>query len=129
MGRHTLTRQERDAVRETLIWDITSACSDLEMALARHRDYRAARRLWRQLDDRATLLDDLGWKSSDSRTSFELTLPRKQLRRIVRQLKKNIAKDLFAHALGFFEEPEASETYKRAAIVGRVCVEILSSRR
>jgi hypothetical protein len=126
MVRYTLTPPERDAVRETLIWNITSACSDMETSLARHKDYRTARRLWREINDCAALLDYLGWKSEDSRTSFELTLPRKQLRRTARRLKKNVAKDLFACALGFFDEPEAGETYQRAVIVGRVCVELLS---
>jgi hypothetical protein len=123
-GRHRLTRRQRDAVRETLIWNITSACSDLEMSLAQHEDYREARRLRREIEDNVDLLDDLGWKPQDSRASFELTLSRKRLRRVARRLKKNAAKDLFAHALGFFNEPEASQTYERAVIVGRVCVEI-----
>jgi hypothetical protein len=81
MGRHTLTRRERDAVRETVIWTITSGCSDLEMSLAQHQDYRAARRLWRQLEDAVALLDDLGWDPDDRREVFELSLPRKRLRR------------------------------------------------
>lgn len=125
MAPHTLTRRERDAVRETLIWNITSASADLEMSLAQYNDYRQARRLRREIEDNADLLDDLGWKPQDPRTSFELTLSRKRLRRIARRLKKSAARDLFAHALGFFNEPEANETYERAVIVGRVCVEIL----
>ena len=125
MGQHTLTRRERDAVRESLIWSMTSACSDLEMSLAQHKDYRQARRLRREIEDAAALLDDLGWKPQDSRTSFELTPSHRQLRRVARRLKKSAAKDLFACALGFFEETEANETYERAVTVGRVCIELL----
>jgi hypothetical protein len=125
MTRHTLTRRERDAVRETLIWNITSACSDLEMSLAQHKDYREARRLRREIEDNTDLLDNLGWKPRDSRTSFELTFRVSDYAESRDGLRRALPKDLFAHALDFFNEPEASETYERAVIVGRVCLEIL----
>lgn len=125
MARHPLTRQQRDAVRDTVIWNMTSACSDLELSLSRCHDYKEARRLRRELEDAARVLDDLGWRPDDARTSFELTLPRKRLLRIARRLKKTAASDLFAHALGFFNSRDEDEVYERAVIVGRVCVEIL----
>lgn len=97
------------------------------MSLAQLEDYDGARRLRRELDDWAALLDGLGWKPHDSRESFKLSLPRKQLRRVARRLKKSATKDLFAHALGFLNGLDEDETYERAAIVGRVCVEILTT--
>jgi len=126
MARHTLTRHQRDAVRETIVWSLASLCSDLDMSLGRNADYDGARRLRREFEDAAAVLDALGWRPDDSRMSFELSLPRKQLRRVARRLKKSVTADLFAHALGFLEGPDENETYERLVVVGRVCVDLLS---
>ena len=125
MARHKLTRRQRDAVRDTVIWNLASVCTDFEMSLVQREDYKHARRLRREIEDAAALLDDLGWEPHDSRESFELALPRKQLRRIAKRLKQSATNDLFAHAIGFLNGLDEHEQYDRAAITGQVSVEIL----
>jgi hypothetical protein len=124
-GPHRLMRRQRDAVRETVIWNLASACTDFEMSLVQREDYKHARRLRREIEDAAALLDHLGWEFQDLRESFELALPRKQLRRIAKRLKQSAANELFAHAIGLLKGLDEDEQYDRAVIVGRVCLEIL----
>jgi hypothetical protein len=124
-GQHRLTRRQRDAVRETVIWNLASSCTDFEMSLVQREDYKHARRLRREIEDAAALLDHLGWQPHDVRESFELALPRKQLQRIAKRLKQSATNDLFAHAIGLLKGLDEHEQYDRAAMVGRVSVEIL----
>jgi hypothetical protein len=129
MARHHLTRRQRDAVRETVIWNLASICTDFEMSLVQREDYKDARRLRREIEDAAALLDNLGWEPHDARESFELSLPRKQLRRIARRLKKSATNDLFAHAVGLLKglektsnttEPPSSDGYAWRSLGGEV---------
>jgi hypothetical protein len=110
----SLTRAQRDAVRDDLITELTPL-ADLPGLIDRG-DYAAARRLRRRLEDYLRLLDDLGWGENDPGESFELTMPSEQLERTIRELRDSAAGALGEHVREAYEN--ADTAYRNAIACG-----------
>jgi hypothetical protein len=82
----TLTRRERDGLREGLIDRLQSAADSLDPALIRG-DFDEAAELNRTMRAFGLILDDLGWSAEADRQTFELTAPVEEVRAALRDVR------------------------------------------
>lgn len=119
-----LTRKQRDAIREEVVWMLNSACEDFGMCLVQKEDFDDAQRLRQDFEDWSALLDDLGWAADDPRDSFEITLPWERLHRVLRRLREWAGTTMLSHALGSLKGLDEDGQTKRAVIIGEACGDI-----
>lgn len=91
----TLTPYERD-----LLW--REARYELDFQTRMDDDRETVVAGLARVQDFVRLFDDLGWEERDERTSYELTLPREQLRRVLGWLSETAEELLHDETAGPF---------------------------
>jgi hypothetical protein len=118
----TLTRKQRDAIRDEIITDL-SALGDFALVFDQG-DYQEAERYRARFEDGLTLLDDLGWEPDDFRETFELRrLDQERLVRAFRWLQENATATLTSHVLETSADQVLAE---RAATANEVYAKTLA---
>lgn len=120
----TVRREQRDAIREEVVWMLNSACDDFGMCLVRKEDFDEAQCFRRDIEDWSALMDDLGWAVDDPRDSFEITLPWERLRRVLARLRDWTGTTLLAHGLGRLKGLDEEGHHERALLIGEACADI-----
>jgi hypothetical protein len=80
----TLTRDQRDALREEALLDL-SGIGDMRIYIDQH-EWPEAQEFRQRFEDDFRLLDDLGWSPLDGRDWFELTMLADQRERLFRRI-------------------------------------------
>ena len=88
----TLTRDERDALRADVVFELGSV-DELGRA-ARAGTATAAKAIRHLFEEDMRLLDDLGWAEDDERESFTLTMPLEQLKAVLQRFCDQAEADL-----------------------------------
>lgn len=83
--RTTIDREQRAGIYE-VVCNHLAGLNDVWLALEVRGDFATARRLAAEFVEDVRLLEDIGWDREDGRESFELTMPRADLARLLRRL-------------------------------------------
>jgi hypothetical protein len=101
----TITRTHRDPLREALLLDLIDV-DEIGKFIGSQRMTEARGYRDRFMRD-MRLLDDLGWEESDSRQSFELTMPALELKALIGYLREVAEAELrfWSEDLAFSPDP------------------------
>jgi len=119
----TIDRHQRDGLYE-LVRNHLGSVGDLWHALENKRDFAKAERLGREFTDDFRLLGDIGWRDTDDRESFALTMPPQELARALTRLHDEAAAVLTESDERGYRKEEA-ETEARFQFGLDTCEEVL----
>ena len=106
MAAITINSAQRDAIYAEAILAL-SGTGDIRIELD-NGDFVSARRHRRRFEDMMRLLDDIGWEPDITAEDFELTMPRDQLIRAVRDLNESAGATLHTDIVEPMERREAT---------------------
>jgi len=106
MAAITFNSAQRDAIYAEAILAL-SETGDIRIELD-NGNFDSARRHRRRFEDVMRLLDDIGWKPNSTADEFELTMPREQLIRAVRDLNESAGATLHTDIIEPMERHEAT---------------------
>jgi hypothetical protein len=101
-----INQAQRDAIYAEAILAL-SGTGDIRIELD-NGDFESARRHRRRFEDVMRLLDDIGWEPDHEREEFELSMPRDQLIRAVRDLNESAGAALHTDVVEPMERREAT---------------------
>ena len=81
----TITKEQRVGLYE-LVRNHLGGIGDIWIALEENEDFATAERLGLEFGEDFRLLQDIGWKPSEDREEFELTMPPHDLTEVLKRL-------------------------------------------
>jgi hypothetical protein len=122
----TINPDQRNGIYE-LVRNHLGGLSDVYVAMEQQGDFGTAEQLGLEFAEDFRLLQDIGWKPSDYRHEFVLTMPAHDLTELLRRLQLEAEQVL----LGSSTERQASEedaaTDRRFQLGYHACKELLST--
>jgi hypothetical protein len=101
-----INQAQREAIYAEAILAL-SGTGDIRIELD-NLDFESARRHRRRFEDVMRMLDDIGWEPDATADGFELTMPRDQLIRAVRDLNESAGATLHTDIVEPMERREAT---------------------
>jgi hypothetical protein len=124
----TIDRDQRDGLYE-LVRNHLGAVGDLWIALEESKDYASAERLGRAFAEDFRLLGDIGWKPSEYRREFALTMPVTELTPLLGRLREEAETILIGSAAERRAREEDTKTTERFQLGYEACGAVLSDLR
>ena len=122
-----VSSEQRDAIREEVIWMLDIGSQDFRAALVQIEDFDDARRLRQHIEDWSALLDDLGWATRDPRQSFDLTLSGSVFTACSPDSVSGLERCCFGLAMESSQGPGEDAQSMRALIIAEACRDIRRS--
>lgn len=120
----TIDREQRDGIYE-LVRNHLGAIGDVWIALEENGDYVTAARLGLEFAEDFRLLDDLGWRPSEEREAFELTMPPHDLTELLKRLHGEAERVLSESGAERTSRQEDEATNQRFQLGMGACEELL----
>lgn len=120
----TINRDQRDGLYE-LARNHLGGIGDVWIALEENEDFATAERLGLEFGEDFRLLDDIGWHPSESRESFELTMPPHDLAELLKRLHDEAEKLLVESPSERQSRVEDEEADRRFQLGLDACEELL----
>jgi hypothetical protein len=120
----TITKGQRVGLYE-LIRNHLGGIGDVWIALEQNEDFATAERLALEFGEDLRVLADIGWKPSEDREEFELTMPPHDLTEVLRRLHEE-AEKLLVESPGERQSREEDTAFDRRFQAGLdACEEVL----
>jgi hypothetical protein len=120
----TIDCDQRDGLYE-LVRNHLGGIGDVWIALEDNQDYAAAERLAREFAEDFRLLGDIGWRPSEDRESFELTIPADELAQPLKRLHGEAERILLGSGTERESREDDQETSDRYQLGLDACEEVL----
>jgi hypothetical protein len=120
-----IDRDQRDGLYE-LVRNHLGSIGDLWIALEESSDYASAERLGREFAEDFRLLRDIGWKPSEYRRDFALTMPATELTALLGRLREEAETILIGSAGERRAREEDTRTTERFQLGYEACGAVLS---
>jgi hypothetical protein len=107
----TITKEQRAGLYE-LVRNHLGGIGDVWIALEQNEDFATAERLGIEFGEDFRLLADIGWRPSEDREEFELTIPPHDLTEVLRRLHDD-AERLLVESPGERQSREEDAAFER----------------
>jgi hypothetical protein len=121
----TIDRCQRDGLYE-LVRNHLGSVGDLFDALERDKDFATAARLGLEFGEDFRLLEDIGWRPSEDRETFELTIPADDLTQLFKRLYGEAERVLLGSGTERESREDDQETNERYQLGLDACEEVLA---
>jgi hypothetical protein len=120
----TIDSDQRDGLYE-LVRNHLGSIGDVWMALEETEDFATAERLGIEFGEDFRLLHDIGWRPSEDRKSFELTMPAHDLMEVLKRLHGEAERVLLESGSERESREADAETNARFQLGLDTCEEVL----
>jgi hypothetical protein len=121
----TIDRDQREGLYE-LVRNHLGSVEDFFVALERSEDFATAERLALEFGEDFRLLEDIGWRPTEERNAFELTMPPHDLTELLRRLQGEAVELLVESGAEAEASREDADTDRRSQFGYEACERLLA---
>lgn len=121
----TIDCGQREGLYE-LVRNHLGSIEDFFVALERTEDFATAERLGLEFSEDFRLLEDIGWRPTEEREAFELTMPPHDLMELLRRLQSEAVALLIESGAEAEASREDAETDRRSQLGYETCEKVLA---
>jgi hypothetical protein len=122
----TIDRDQRDGLYE-LVRNHLGSVEDFFVALERSEDFAKAEQMALEFSEDFSLLEDIGWRPTEEREEFELTMPPADLTELMGRLQSEAVALLIESGAEAEASREDAETDGRFQIGYEACEKLLAA--